>query len=702
MTHRPFLGGRALAVGALFALMTSSGPVLGDTVEAGCMQDLAGFDLTCTANDVQIASAENIEILDTLSNPEDPGCAYLGDTVTFRATFKTVVTAKERYDIGLYFAIDGDPNGDGAISAFDANGVSTGDGCSVSTVDYLGDMADGRPYLDLDGIDDDTGLQDTCGDINKASNPLLPVIELTTVCVDPDGDGKLNLPNCTSWRQSGANEYCDSPYDTYPGSPSKCRCDVTFNVDIDVPSAKLLVSKTALPASVPEGSDAIVTFSVSVQNTGIDPSNYVALSSLNDSIYGDITNAGGAILSTTCDLADATQVTAVQPYSCSFEARPGLNANAFENETNVVTAEGTDKNGNFISGFDDATVVIENVPPAVTIVKTANPTQVVEPGGDVEFTVTVTNTSTSLQDPLTIETLVDDVYGDLIAQGDCSAPTGPLAVGEAYECSFTKMVAGGPGFVHMNVVTVQGSDDDAQPIPQGEEPSPDVEASDSATASVNDVPSEIQMVKTATPSSVLEPGGNVTFEFTVNNLSQVDTVTIDSLIDSIYGDLDGQGDCSVPQNIAPGNGYTCSITVFLSGNEGDSHTNLVTASGSDDDGNAVSANDSVTVNVNGVPPEASVLKTVQSVLATYELEITNDSLAEELSIDSIMDDQFGDVTLLPGTCGSLTSIAPGETVTCTFEAQVLSSPHTNTITVELSDDDGNSISRDDDATVSFQ
>ena len=83
---------------------------------------------------------------------------------------------------------------------------------------------------------------------------------------------------------------------------------------------------------------------------------------------------------------------------------------------------------------------------------------------------------------------------------------------------------------------------------------------------------------------VAEPGGDVTYTFTVNNTSAVDAVTIDTLDDSIYGDLDGQGDCSVPQTIAGSGGtYTCSITEFVSGEPSSPLTNVVTAVASDDD-----------------------------------------------------------------------------------------------------------------------
>ena len=207
----------------------------------GCMQDIAGFSLNCTANDVVLAGANNIKIL-------DDGCAYPGDEVTFEADFQVVLNAKERYDIGIYFGTDGDINGDGALTGT----------CSISTLDYEGSFTGGL-YVDLDG--------DTCGDINALNSPLSQPIQITTKCIGNENN-KLILPYCTSWRQSGANEYCNSPLLAYPGSPSKCKCDPGFIVDIDVPSATLEVTKTAAPPEVDEPGE-LVTFMVVIKTTAI-------------------------------------------------------------------------------------------------------------------------------------------------------------------------------------------------------------------------------------------------------------------------------------------------------------------------------------------------------------------------------------------------------------------------------------------------
>ncbi len=51
------------------------------------------------------------------------------------------------------------------------------------------------------------------------------------------------------------------------------------------------------------------------------------------------------------------------------------------------------------------------------------------------------------------------------------------------------------------------------------------------------MPSSIVVTKDADPTSVPEPGAMVTFSLEVENTSPVDTVTLESLLDDIYGDV---------------------------------------------------------------------------------------------------------------------------------------------------------------------
>ena len=356
-----------VALAVIFALFAGNHVASAATVDDGCMEDIAGFGLNCTANDVQLSGVGTNPDGSYMLEIHDP-CDYPGDETTFTATFILVTTAKERHDIGIYFATDGDPNGDGAVSGI----------CSISTMPYTPDP----PWLDLDGTNDPfpgehtpSGIQDLCGDINKTDhNNLMPEITITALCVDDDGNGFLDLPNCTSWRQSGANDLCLGPLDAFPGSPSKCRCDMAFNVPVPVPPAELDVVKTASPVTMTEPGGS-VTYFVTVTNTGVDPGNNVTLNSLSDDIYGDITFVHDDITSTDCEVPQ-TLAGNGGSYSCSFTAN--VSGNVGDTVTDTVTASGVDDRGNDISGDDDAVVTITDVLPSISVDKTANPVTVTE------------------------------------------------------------------------------------------------------------------------------------------------------------------------------------------------------------------------------------------------------------------------------------------------------------------------------------
>jgi hypothetical protein len=125
----------------------------------------------------------------------------------------------------------------------------------------------------------------------------------------------------------------------------------------------------------------------------------------------------------------------------------------------------------------------------------------------------------------------------------------------------------------------------------------------------------IELIKTADPTSVIV-GGEVTYTFTVNNLSINDTVTINSLDDSIYGDLNGLGDCSVDQILPVGGSYTCSVTEVVPGSAGQTITNTATASGTSDGGTPVSDDDTADVELLALP---------QGTVSGHVYEDTNDN-----------------------------------------------------------------------------
>jgi hypothetical protein len=181
-------------------------------VDDGCVEEVSGFKVVCTANDVQLTG-----IIDSSIVILDDGCAFPGDTVTFTANGTIQLTAQQRFDIGIYLSTDGDPNGD----------TSESGSCQINTLNN----APVPPYVDLDG--------DACGDIDetyKAPNPPLiqPIGPVTIACIDSDGDGKADLPHCETWRQPGDDDTCTVGTDAPAGAPSKCNCGVLTSICIAV------------------------------------------------------------------------------------------------------------------------------------------------------------------------------------------------------------------------------------------------------------------------------------------------------------------------------------------------------------------------------------------------------------------------------------------------------------------------------------
>ena len=164
--------------------------------------------------------------------------------------------------------------------------------------------------------------------------------------------------------------------------------------------------------------------------------------------------------------------------------------------------------------------------------------------------------------------------------------------------------------------------------------------------------------KVASPTSVPEPGGNVTFTFRVRNISAADTVTIDALTDTVFGDLFLRGDCGTLENaeLAPDDNAaggadeaTCAFTALVSGNAGDSHHNVATVTGHDEDERPVTDKDGAEVDITDVAPSIDVTKTADPTSVPepggpvqFTVEVKNTSVSTDpVTITSLVDDPDG-------------------------------------------------------------
>jgi uncharacterized repeat protein (TIGR01451 family) len=225
------------------------------------------------------------------------------------------------------------------------------------------------------------------------------------------------------------------------------------------------------------------------------------------------------------------------------------------------------------------------------------------------------------------------------------------------------------------------------------------------TVTNNDVPrgqGSISISKSANPTSVKEPGGQVTYSVTIANTSADVVVTVDNVVDDKFGDLDddgGNGCFDVPINLVPGGKVNCTFSKTISGAGGTSHVNVVTVSAHDENGHSLTASDDARVDITPRLIDLVIVKDASSPtplngIVNYSLKVTNKGP------DTATDVQLADpapagityLTASPsqGTCNvsaalvtcSLGSIAPGQTVTVavTGRATVVGTL-TNTATV---------------------
>lgn len=455
-------------------------------------------------------------------------------------------------------------------------------------------------------------------------------------------------------------------------------------------ASSVSVSKQSNTESVPEPGGE-VEYSITVRNTSsVDT---LSVTSLADTVYGDLSSLEGS----TCRLPQSIEVDGV--YSCTVKGR--VSGNAGDKFPSAVTVAAIDDDDIELSSKGSVSVDIADVPSSIQVVSKADSETVSEPGGLVKFNFDIQNTSKV--DPITIETLVDSSIGDLTkADGtECSVPQ-QIQPGNSYTCSVTTTIAGNAREVRPNSFTATAKDDDGAEL--------------SSTSTVNirilDIPSNIEVATTSANTEIEEPGQSVTYTYRVSNRSPVDAVTVTKLTDSVFDDLDGVGDCELPQTLAPGDDYSCNIEKDIAGLPGQQFTNVVTAGGLDDDGEAVQGEGSETVTIIDVPSAILVEKVASSASVlepggniTFGFAIKNESSADEVVIDNLNDSVYGDVTAVPGSsCELPQTIAAGQSYNCEITAMVRGAAgyvENSVATATGRDDDGNRVAHSDGAVVAI-
>jgi hypothetical protein len=298
------------------------------------------------------------------------------------------------------------------------------------------------------------------------------------------------------------------------------------------------VTKTADKTSVDETGE-LVTFTVTVENATLEP---VTVDALNDDAYGDLTMLADSTCVAGADLApdDGVAGSGNDTYTCAFTTRVAQLATELEHK-DTVTVTIHDNDGNSRAFAASAVIPFNLVPPTVELTKQDGPdgnATVNEPGGDVPYTIAITNTSnepvriTTLTDTTTYESPAAEISNNLlsptqpISDLECSANLNKaIAPHQTVTCTFVVTLSGNAQIVR-DQVDVVVTDNDGQL------------ATDFGAAEVPilDVRPEVAIVKTAEPLTI-SPGDDVTYKLVITNLSTVEPVTLLTLLDDRFGDL---------------------------------------------------------------------------------------------------------------------------------------------------------------------
>jgi len=627
---------------------------------ASCIDDVTGVTNNCTANDVRLALIIN--------STGDLYCEA-GGTIDVDLIGELVAGASERWDIGVFVALDGGTARTGycyhdflypaTCGTYNPGSLTFNPDGTIDT------FVDGGPYYNGECSEDPA---DVCGDLEQGVYNYRALQPLTIPCVDSNGDGKVDIGNCVSWdnqRSKGTPQApsCLSVRDTVPNTKAKCRCE-TMNIANVYVAGKIIVDKVTVPA----GDEQLFDFQASWEGDGSETFDF--------------------------QLADASD-----PYDSGSLVPTGING-AGTYSISELTPEGWDLvdvtcTG---SGGDDedpaaidlgsgetVTCVFTNALLGVDVTKTCDSLSKV--GDDVAYGVTVTNTSGAGASDLEC-TVSDSLLGDLLDPANpyvtsttCPAD-GVFAAGDSCEVALSRTVADTDGDPLDNTVTVECTFvGEATVVASGEE-----------SCSTDLFQPAVSIVKDG--DTLSKVGDDASYTFTVTNDSSETTPELTcSITDSLLGPV---GD---PFTLALGATHTETASRTVAEGDPDPLVNTATVNCTvgGDFGNEISA-DSEEHSVDLFQPAVSIVKSGDTLSkvgddVSYTFTVTNDSseATPELTC-SITDSLLGPV-------GDPFTLALGATHTETASRTVAEGdpdPLVNTATVNctVGGDFGNEISAD--------
>ena len=214
------------AVVLLITASYSTSSFAADVKAVACIIEQPSYTqptVNCTAGDLGLSSP----IVNVTKS-----CNYPGDIAELNVRVSITTTAQTRYDMGLWFSVDGDPNGDGSATGL----------CRVVSLPINITDMDGNS-TDIDG--------DACGDVASTDTgpPDIPLTDLGSFllpCNDTDGDGLLDVPLIVAYSNQSDPANCSASIQATPQTKSKCSENLQTNFPVPIPG-RIIVIKNTIP-----------------------------------------------------------------------------------------------------------------------------------------------------------------------------------------------------------------------------------------------------------------------------------------------------------------------------------------------------------------------------------------------------------------------------------------------------------------------
>ncbi|MBQ6342201.1 MAG: DUF11 domain-containing protein [Anaerolineaceae bacterium] len=450
----------------------------------------------------------------------------------------------------------------------------------------------------------------------------------------------------------------------------------TYIMNTFTPNPSLNVVKTADPESGVEAGDT-VTYTVVVTNNG---NVTVSDISMKDTLYEALSNKEAFTL----------QPAGSKEFTYTYTAtQADVDAGKIDN---TVTAAGKDPRNDDVTASDDAEVTTFAAAPAITVVKTADPTSDVEAGDTVTYTVVVTNTGNVTVSSIEME---DTLVTLNAAPFDLAPGDSKNDITYTYTVTQADVDAGKID----NTVTAKGKDNKGK----------DLKDSDDAEVTTVTAEPALTVVKTAAAEGDVVLGSTVIYTVTVTNSGNV-TISNINLTDTKVNDyadhlVEGTTNPFPVSELGPNESVTIRYTYTVT--EADiiagKIENTATATGKDPKGDKVEDDDDAVVTPVAMNAALTVTKAADPKenlavddTVTYTVKVTNSgnvTISDIVMVDTLVTLNEDTYTLLPGD---------EKTFTYTYtavQADVDAGKIDNTVTAAGKDPKNNPVSGSDKATV---